>query len=100
MKCKQCTACRKGYFASKPNAYVCIGVKEPFIISDINVECTEYPENRTKPPISFLMIGFDYSPEDIACMHVSRCNGKSLGVIRTIFGDEAIELYEQLIGDN
>lgn len=43
MKCKDCHACRKGYFESKPQAYVCIGVKEPFVINDINVECTEYP---------------------------------------------------------
>ena len=43
MKCKDCHACCKGYFESKPQAYVCIGVKEPFVINDINVECTEYP---------------------------------------------------------
>lgn len=42
MKCKDCEACRKGFFSSKPEAYVCIGVKEPFVIDDINVECTEY----------------------------------------------------------
>lgn len=48
MKCRECDCCFKGYFASKPNAYVCIGVKEPFIIDDTNVECTEYPEKRNK----------------------------------------------------
>lgn len=42
MKCKDCEHCRKGYFKSKPEEYVCIGVKEPFVINDINVECTEY----------------------------------------------------------
>lgn len=42
MKCKDCEACRKGFFSSKPEAYVCIGVKEPFVIDDINVERTEY----------------------------------------------------------
>lgn len=42
MKCKSCSSCRKGYFESKPDKYVCIGVKEPFIIKDINNECTEY----------------------------------------------------------
>ena len=42
MKCKDCEHCRKGYFKSKPEEYVCIGVKEPFVIDDINVECTEY----------------------------------------------------------
>lgn len=42
MKCCECQACYKGYFKSKPNAYVCIGVSEPFIIQDIKKECTEY----------------------------------------------------------
>lgn len=42
MKCKECNACHKGWFESKPDAYVCIGVPEPFVIDDINVECTEY----------------------------------------------------------
>ena len=46
MKCKECEACRKGFFASKPEAYVCIGVPEPFVIDDINVDCTEYPEKN------------------------------------------------------
>lgn len=43
MKCRDCSACYKGFFASKSEAYVCIGVPEPFVIDDINVECTEYP---------------------------------------------------------
>lgn len=46
MKCRECDACRKGWF--KPDEYVCIGVPEPFVIKDINVECTEYEEKRNK----------------------------------------------------
>lgn len=46
MKCKECRSCYKGYFASQPDTYVCIGVKEPFAIFDINQECPEYPEKR------------------------------------------------------
>lgn len=46
MKCKECNSCHKGFFASKPEAYVCIGVPEPFVIDDINVDCTEYPEKN------------------------------------------------------
>ena len=42
VKCKDCNSCRKGFFASKPDSYVCIGVQEPFVIDDINNECTEY----------------------------------------------------------
>ena len=44
MKCKDCDACHKGYFESKPNDYVCIGVCEPFVISNIDNECTEYKD--------------------------------------------------------
>lgn len=44
MKCRECSACHKGWFPSKPDSYVCIGVPEPFVIDDINHECTEYPE--------------------------------------------------------
>jgi hypothetical protein len=48
MKCKECTSCRLGFFKSQPNSYVCIGVKEPFVILDIESECTEYPEKIVK----------------------------------------------------
>lgn len=47
MKCKDCDSCIKGFFLSKPAEYVCIGVKNPFVIDDINHECTEYPEKNT-----------------------------------------------------
>lgn len=46
MKCKECDCCHLGYFKSKPDKYVCTGVKEPFIINDIDVECTEYEIRR------------------------------------------------------
>ena len=48
MKCKDCDSCKKGFWDSKPEAYICIGVKEPFEIHDINSECTEYPEKNTE----------------------------------------------------
>lgn len=57
MKCKDCNCCKMGWFESKPKAYVCTGVKEPFVISDINVECTEYPENRN-PCISTIKVKY------------------------------------------
>lgn len=39
MKCKDCD-CRsyKGLFESKPDAYVYLGVKESFVIDDIDME--------------------------------------------------------------
>ena len=48
MKCRECNACHKGYFKSKPDAYVCTGVQEPFVIEDINNDCTEYKYIRDK----------------------------------------------------
>ena len=52
-----------GWFESEPEAYVCTGVKEPFVISDVNVECTEYPEyrnNRTNNEIKKLRLNGEY----------------------------------------
>lgn len=46
MKCKDCKHCNLGYFKSKPYDHVCIGVKEPFVIYNIDEECSEYPERR------------------------------------------------------
>lgn len=46
MKCKECDYAIKGFFVCEPDKYVCIGVKEPFVIGNPDVECTEYPEYR------------------------------------------------------
>lgn len=57
MKCKECNCCHEvplTRWSSVDRDYVtkyvykCYGVKEPFIIENINVECTEYPEYRNK----------------------------------------------------
>lgn len=57
MKCKECNCCHEEAltrWSSVDRNYVtkyvhkCYGVKEPFIIENINVECTEYPEYRNK----------------------------------------------------
>lgn len=48
MKCKDCNACQKGFFESQPDKYVCVGVKEPFIINDIESFCTEYSNHNNK----------------------------------------------------
>ena len=42
MKCKDCSCCNKGWFKSSPELYVCTGVKHPFVIEDIDHDCTEY----------------------------------------------------------
>lgn len=61
MKCKDCSSCRKGFFESKPDAYVCIGVKEPFVVDDIETECTEYRWQTT--PVDFTINKIDNSEE-------------------------------------
>ena len=53
MKCRECDCASKGYFESLPDTYVCIGVKEPFVISDYaNAECTEYEDKKNSPVIN------------------------------------------------
>ena len=49
MKCKDCNSCKQGWFKSSPELYVCTGVKHPFVIDNIEQECTEYSwANRPK----------------------------------------------------
>lgn len=55
MKCKECDSCRRGFFKSQPDAYVCIGVKNPFVIENINHDCTEYPEKNENE--NFFLVG-------------------------------------------
>lgn len=60
MKCRNCSCCNKGWFDYAPDAYVCIGVKKPFFISDINAECTEYPEKRRTVTVEDAIAHFKY----------------------------------------
>jgi hypothetical protein len=66
MKCIECGCCTKGFFKCEPEAYACLGVKEPFVIKDVNVECTEYPEMREEKTIGKVNVyrihGKDYVP--------------------------------------
>ena len=49
MKCRDCDCVKRGYFKSMPEAYVCTGVKEPFVISNyLDAECTEYKDKKHK----------------------------------------------------
>lgn len=50
MKCKDCRCSRLGFFASEPLDYVCIGVKHPFIIEDINKDHPECGLPIVEPP--------------------------------------------------
>ena len=49
MKCRFCNCCHQGWFPSKPDAYVCTGVKEPFVIGNIDHDCTEYISRAEMP---------------------------------------------------
>lgn len=42
MKYKECDACIK-----QGKEYVCTGIKEPFIIDNIEMECSEYSQSGT-----------------------------------------------------
>jgi hypothetical protein len=46
MKCRECDACIKGFWASQPESYICIGVPEPFVVTNRDAECPAYPKNR------------------------------------------------------
>ena len=53
MYCRDCYCAKRGYFTSKPDAYVCTGVKEPFVISDYqNAECLEYKDKKNNSATS------------------------------------------------
>lgn len=69
MKCKNCNCCKIGYFKSKPDVYVCIGVKEPFIIIDTNVECTEYPEYKFNVEYQNEIIAFANYLKENSCFY-------------------------------
>ena len=100
MKCKECGSCRKGWFRWTPNEYVCIGVPEPFIIEDINAECTEYEDLRNKklPTEDCLVVSFDKNPNDSTVLLVSRVDGKDMECINMLWDEEALEVYKKLLG--
>ena len=74
MKCRDCDYKMKGFFACEPDKYVCIGVKEPFVIENVDVECTEYktvtltaeikPPEPVKPYVddNGIYIPYEYDP--------------------------------------
>lgn len=63
MKCKDCNSCKKGWFSSRSDDYVCIGVKYPFVINDIDVECTEYEDKPNVTAKEYVLKNF--SKEEI-----------------------------------
>lgn len=60
MKCINCNCCRKGWFDYAPDAYVCTGVKNPFIIYNVEDECTEYLDKRNAATVQDAIVHFKY----------------------------------------
>ena len=59
MKCRECDCCHEVILNrwssdnqcwTKETVYQCWGVKEPFVIADINQECSEYEHKRRESP--------------------------------------------------
>ena len=76
MKCKDCKACKKGWFSSDSDEYVCIGVKEPFVINDVNTHCTEYEDKRDMTAIEYVCKNFtkeEIIKQIINCSIISPC---------------------------
>lgn len=42
MKCRECSSRYRGYWASAPEAYMCVDVEEPFEIIDDDAECVRH----------------------------------------------------------
>lgn len=75
MKCIECESCVKGFFSNRPDVYACIGVKHPFLIKDIEQECTEYPELKNTDSFEFNLP----KTQNVITIHLS--NGKPKYVI-------------------
>lgn len=72
MKCKDCKA-RSVKVVGDRTLYFCNAVKEPFVITDIEHECTEYPDKRddiSKMEIDFMKDAYQ------AANHPSHYGGK------------------------
>lgn len=91
MKCKDCNACQLGYFKSKPNSYVCIGVKVPFVIEDINAECTEYESKNSGIKKTLL----EHSCKDNDVIKHIESLGDRLNRIRVVILNETTRFCEE-----
>ena len=47
MTCRDCSCAKRGFFKSAPDAIVCTGVKEPFVIDNYpDAECVKYQDKE------------------------------------------------------
>lgn len=100
MKCRECEHAKRGWFKSVPEAYVCIGTKEPFVISNYpDAECTEYPDlkNKKLPTEDLFVIGFDNASNgDHAVLSVTRIRGNKSEIVNVFYDKDAYEMYKHL----
>ena len=89
MKCKDCGCCHKGWFSSEPEAYVCIGVKEPFVIDNIYSDCTEYVDRAASDKV-----------EVVRCPHCDESYYQELYSTTTCLYSPAIYKDGKLISNN
>ena len=95
MKCKDCNCCKLGHFKEMPNDYVCTGVKHPFIINDIEHQCTEYPEKaeKTTNEIRYMSSHYDKLVQNLSAakLELKNKNDPSLNSCIKYIKDAVIE---------
>jgi hypothetical protein len=102
MKCKDCHACYKGFFESKPKEYVCIGVPEPFVIKDIDSECTEYlkkndeTENEVNTKKENIIKRIEENFSDMEDALISNCAFQAVQLFRD-YTNEIIKIIKEEI---
>lgn len=76
MKCRHCSYARRGWFKSVPEAYVCVGVPEPFVIKDYpDAKCIKYKDESVKDTINDGLCEVNYmEPEKYFAEQVEKYN--------------------------
>lgn len=108
MICKDCTALHRRDYSDGKFEYWCYGVKHPFIIKDINTECTEYVDDGMtcvptwanldlccdthKPPRLIVLVGIPGSGKSTYAMNKHNNSSNTVWLSSDAF-------REQLYGD-
>lgn len=96
MTCRECPHKRLVTYNSKGTTYECIGVREPFIIYDLDKECTEYPEKRTTNTSPTIKDSGDRTRFETGAVRdmregKGRCDLMALEVVSTYIGDDGMD---------
>lgn len=60
MICRECKAMHRRDYSDNTFEYMCYGVKNPFVIKDINQKCTEYFDNEAENIPTWANLDLDY----------------------------------------